>query len=210
MKLNNAIEGVLKPAYEPCVEFGRACTEMRWQPQIGHVPRGFLGGAGDLHEVELVLVFAEPGDPHENEQHTGLQSAYEYAIFAHQNGKDLFHRNVRNILNLCWPDLSFEQQMHKAWLTESVLCSAREECGAVSSAASRACGQRYLLSQLQLFPRALVVALGGKAQSRLRNIGFKSFISVFAAAPPGCNSPKAQESWRQIPIALRKLRESCA
>ena len=76
---------------------------MRWNPPAGHVPRGFLGAAGDLSEVELVLVFAEPGDPHFGECHTGLKSAYDYATYGFGTGKDLFHRNVRHILDLCWP-----------------------------------------------------------------------------------------------------------
>jgi len=182
---------------------------MCWRPESGHVPRGFLGAAGELGEVELVLVFAEPGDPHDKEQHSGLQSAYMYATFAFQSGRDLFHRNVRKILDMCWPTLSFEQQMRKAWLTESVLCSARKEGASVPAASSHACGQRYLLAQLQLFPKALVVALGGKAQNRLRAIGFTSFISAFAVAPPGCNRREAYASWEQIPIALQ-LRQTSA
>lgn len=96
------------------------------------MPRGFLGAAGSLEEVELVMVFAEPGDPHEGERHEGMTTAYDYATFGFSTGKDLFHRNVREILSLCWPEMSFEQQMRKVWLTESVLCSARKEGGSVS------------------------------------------------------------------------------
>jgi len=210
LKLNSAIADVLLPAYAPCPEFGRACTEMRWQPKTGHVPRGFLGASGALNEVELVLVFAEPGDPQEGESHTGLESAYEYATFSFETGKDQFHRNVRHVLDSCWPELSFEQQMHKVWLTDSVLCSARKECGPVSAGASRACGNRYLRAQLELFPGALVAALGGKAQERLRALGFTSFISAYAAAPPGCNRREAQASWDQIPLELRRLRSLVA
>lgn len=164
MKLKPAIGNILAPAYMPCVEFQRACVQMRWQPDDGHVPRGFLGAAGSLDKVELVLVFAEPGDPHIGELHDGLDSEYEYATFAFSKGEDLFHRNVRKTLDMCWTALSFEQQMRKAWLTESVLCSARKECGSVPSASARhRPGRHYLLAQLQLFPGALVVALGSKA-----------------------------------------------
>jgi hypothetical protein len=209
MKVNPTISSVLAPAYLPCVEFQRACVEMRWQPDAGHVPRGFLGALGFLEEVELVLVFAEPGNPHEGESHTGLESAYEYATFALGTGRDFFHRNVRKILDM-WPALSFEQQLHKAWLTESVLCSAREERGSVSAAASLACGQHYLLSQLAHFPTALIVGLGRKAQGRLRALGFEAFLSAFAAAPQGCNRHEAYASWQQIPIELQRRRLSRA
>jgi hypothetical protein len=183
---------------------------MRWRPSAGHVPRGFLGASGSLAEVELVLVLAEPGDPHPQERHEGLQTPYSYAAVCLATGKDLFHRNVRKILGMCWPDLAFEQQMRKVWLTDSVLCSARTEGGNVSPSASRACGQRYLLAQLQLFPGALVVALGRKAQQRLTVLGFTRFLPAFAAAPPGCNGPKAQASWARIPIELNERRRTRA
>jgi hypothetical protein len=107
---------------------------MRWAPDEGHVPRGFCGAGGTLEEVRLVLVVAEPGDPHAGERHGAnpaaegrLDSAYAYAYECFKSGKDLFHRNVRLILNLCWPDIDFDEQMRRTWITESVLCSARTE-----------------------------------------------------------------------------------
>lgn len=206
MRLNPEIAAILEPAYRPCVEFGAACAEMRWKPEQGHVPRGFLGAAGELEEVELVLVFAEPGDPHDDESHTGLESAYSRATLGFGTGRDLFHRNVRSILDLCWPGISFESQMKKAWLTDSVLCSARTEGGGVSKRASRACGNRYLLQQLAKFPNALVVGLGRKAQSRLDDIGVANFLRVGAAAPPGCNRKVVRDSWACIPAELVKRR----
>lgn len=210
MTLPQTLAAILAPAYAPCVEFGGNCAEMRWNPGSGHVPRGFLGATGSPEDVELVLVFAEPGDPHDQESHTGLETASSYAQACFGNGKDLFHRNVRKILALCWPELSYEQQLQKAWLTESVLCSAKLEGGSVSSRASRACGARYLLPQLAYFPHALVVALGSKAQGRLRALDFHSFLPAFAAAPPGCNRREALASWEQIPIALKQRRQTGA
>lgn len=168
------------------------------------MPRGFLGAAGTLKEIQLVLVFAEPGDPHEEETHEGLTSAYQYATYGFETGKDLFHRNVRAILDSCWPGLSFHEQMKKVWMTESVLCSAPKECGSVKAAVTRECGKRYLIGQLELLPHALVVALGGKAQSRLRAIGVKNFLPAAAVAPPGCNFAGARESWERIPIQLAR------
>jgi len=204
--LNPSLAAILAPAYSQCVEFNGNCSEMRWKPECGHVPRGFLGATGRLDEVEMVLVFAEPGDPHDEERHTGIESAYNYAMHAFGTGKDLFHRNVRGILNMCWPNLTFEQQMRKVWLTESVLCSAKKGGGSVSKVASRACGQRYLLAQLQLFPDALVVALGSKARDRLHSIGVTKSLAASAAAPPGCNFRQAKPSWERIPYELSLLR----
>lgn|SRR6266498_643166 len=57
---NPLIQSLL-PAHAPCVHFSGACAEiMRWKPAQGHVPRGFCGATGNLEEVELVLVTAEP------------------------------------------------------------------------------------------------------------------------------------------------------
>lgn len=204
MKLNQSLANLLAPAYGPCPAFAGKCGEMRWNPAQGHVPRGFLGAAGALKDIELVLVFAEPGDPHDGEKHEGLASAYRYATHAFETGKDQFHRNVRAILDTCWPGLSFSEQMKKVWMTESVLCSAKQEGGSVSTAVTSECGKRYLAAQLELLPQALVVALGSKAQKRLRSIGFTKFLSAFAVAPPGCNFSGAQESWALIPIELRR------
>lgn len=208
MRLNPEIATILEPAYRPCVEFSSACAEMRWQPGKGHVPRGFLGAAGSLDEVELVLVFSEPGDPHDDETHTGLASAYARAAMGFGTGRDQFHRNVRFILDSCWPGMLFEEQMRKVWLTESVLCSAVREGGSVSVRASRACGNRYLLQQLAKFPTALVVALGSKAQRRLRDLGVTAFLAAGAAAPPGCNKKEVQDSWACIPEALSQRRRA--
>jgi hypothetical protein len=179
---------------------------MRWQPDRGHVPRGFLGATGSLKEIELVLVFAEPGDPHEGESHNSLDSALRYLTEAFRAGTDLFHRNVRHILDSCWPTLSFDQQLKKVWMTESSLCSALTEGGKVSAAVVRECGTRYLLEQLLLLDHALVVALGSKARERLAKIGFCDFLPVAAAAPPGCNHRGARESWNQIASALQRKR----
>src|ERR1700730_6020086 len=154
---------ILAPAYGPCPEFKGACAgEMRWIPEAGHIPRGFFGATGDLSEVELVLVVAEPGDPHAGEHHSGsvkLESAYDYATKVYREGKDPFHRNVRKILNACWPGVTFDEQTRKVWVTESLLCSALKEGAPVSRPCEIACGERYLKAQLDLFPDALIVAL---------------------------------------------------
>ena len=54
-----------------------------------------------------------------------------YVFGCFENGKDQFHRNIRDILNDCWPGLSFKEQLRRTWVTESVLCSASVECGSI-------------------------------------------------------------------------------
>lgn len=161
---------------------------MRWDPARGHVPRGFCGATGELDEVKLVLVCAEPGDPHIDEHYAGgdsqsqIQRAYLHAYKSYKEGTDLFHRNVRLILKLCWPDSTFDQQLRKTWLVDSVLCSARVEGGRISGGVESECRRRYLERQLALMPRAIVVALGGKAFKRLS--GVPHVIKAHSPAPP--------------------------
>ena len=58
---------ILLPAYSPCSGFEGACRRMAtWDPQKGHVPRGFVGATSSLEEVEVVLLVAEPGDPYDS------------------------------------------------------------------------------------------------------------------------------------------------
>lgn len=204
--MDKQLTRLLRPAYEPCPGFSSSCPDMRWSPSEGHIPRGFLGATADLNDVELVLVFAEPGDPQADEVHTGIESALHYVYYYHQGQRDQFHRNVRYVLNLCWPEIPFEAQLKRVWMTESVLCSAPRECGPVPRSTERACGERYLLRQLALFPNALVVALGTKAQTRLRALGHKDFLAVGALAPPGCNQTRVRESWNLIPQELARRR----
>ncbi|MDH4560644.1 hypothetical protein E8F06_06530 [Pseudomonas sp. BN411] len=126
-----------------------------------------------------------------------------------RDGKDLFHRNVRWILDQCFPSLTFDEQLRKVWMTESVLCSASIEGGNVPASAWRACTASYLKPQIALFSRALVVALGNKAQSRLKSIAVP-YLPAAAAAPPGCNFKGSRESWGAIAQELSRRRLSYA
>jgi hypothetical protein len=181
---------------------------MRWEPEHGHVPRGFCGATGTLEDVRLVLVTAEPGDPHPSESHNhrsaqeAFDSAYSYAYFCLKTGRDLFQRNVRCVLDLCFPGRDFDEQLRMTWMTESVLCSAVVEGGSVRAPVARACRERYLGAQLNLFPNAVIAALGAKARDRMRGLP-RPFIEAAAVAPPGCNFNGARESWQAIADCVR-------
>lgn len=193
---------ILSPAYEPCPGFQGACRAMRWIPADGHVPRGFAGATGSLDEVRLVLVTAEPGDPHMDERYTQgppsevLAAAARRAYEAFRTGRDLYHRNLRYLLDGCFPGLPFDQQMRHTWITDAVLCSADREGLAVSRAIELECRSRYLEAQLRLFPSALVVTLGGKARYRLRD--WPGTVTAFSVAPPGSNYSGARPSWDSV------------
>lgn len=211
--MNKSIESLLIPAFSPCTNFHNTCGIMRWNPETGHVPRGFTGATGLCSDVRLVLIGAEPGDPHSIENHFAdgspigqMESTYEYTWKCFENGKDLFHRNIRLILDKCFPNMSFREQMEYTWITDSVLCSAIIEGGSISSKISNACCMKYLLNEINLFKNATIVALGSKADSRLIKVGFKNHYHAFAAAPPGCNYKGAKESWENIVNKLKKER----
>lgn len=205
---------VLLAAYDPCPGFHSICTIMRWIPEHGHVPRGFCGAVGQLSDVELVLIVAEPGDPHGRESYSPaepssamFETVCRYVYECYASGKDQFHKNIRYILDLCWPGLPIVEQMRRTWITESTLCSAETEGGRIQSAVNRFCVDSYLSKQLDLLPQAVIATLGGKARDRVRRLEHE-VISASAAAPPGCNFRGAKESWEQIAAEVQMRRSA--
>lgn len=202
---NPALLEILSKAYRcPC--FDSACQTMRWDPTLGHIPRGYLGATGRLEEVELVMVLAEPGDPQPGDHET-MEEAIRHATWAFREGEGQFHRNARFLLEKCWEGLSFEDQLRRVWITESVLCSAEVSSGPVPRSTERACGDRYLKRQLDLLPGALVVAFGNKAADRLARIGLRGFEKAFALGKPGCFQEGARPSWERVATILRRKRQ---
>ena len=207
MKLpDDRILSVMLDAYQPCLNFG-TCREAKWEPERGHVPRGILGATGDPADVEAVMVFSEPGHPLPGEGHDAtlaprdlLQSSMQHTYSCYSTGIDQFHRNVRWFLSELHPNLTFDEQLRRVWLTEGRLCSIDDEIGRTTD---RACASRYLVRQIKILSRATVVAFGGKAQHYLRGIGV-NFVSAYAMSPPGANFPQARPTWQ---AAIEKIRD---
>jgi hypothetical protein len=137
-----------------------------------------------------------------------LETVCRYVYGCFESGKDYFHRNVRYILDQCWPGVPFSEQMRRTWITESTLCSARKEGGSIPASVHRFCVDSYLSKQLALLPNATIAALGGKARDRIRHLRCQT-LSVAAVAPPGCNFAGARQSWDQIAIDVRKRAAGC-
>lgn len=202
---------ILLPAFAPCQHFRGSCQTMSWHPEQGHMPRGFCGATGTLSEVEVVFIVAEPGDPHSSEAYEAdaspfekLSCVYQYVYECFKTGHDQFHRNVRHILDLCWPNLAFHDQMRRVWITESLFCSAAREGGYVRVSVHRQCREQYLERQLTLLSDRIVVALGKKAQNRVGRI--EGVLPAVSVAPPGCNLKKARQSWEQVAEKVRMRR----
>ncbi len=203
------ILNVLKPAYEPCVKFGRECIKTAtWAPQRGHVPRGFLGATGGVEDIKLVLLVAEPGNPHKDSQFQSGVTARSfitktitdtYACFRDQT--DTFHGNMRRILDLAFPDYILEDQLRRVWITNTYLCSAPRETEYVPAKSWKACGSTYLKAQLELLSGRPVIALGDKAYTRAKSLANsipdldRRLFKGYAASPPGCNRSHAYPSW---------------
>ena len=216
---NPLLRTSLLPAYGPassghakgCPRFRNICSQMRWCPSSGHVPRGFWGALGDVRDVELVLVAAEPGDPLPDESHKGIQSPLElfesvseYSLQCLRSPATPFHRNIRLILDLCFPHQPLDQQLRRTWRTNAVLCSAEVECGPVPRQIEETCVTTYLRRQLALLPHAFVAALGDKAQRRLERQGI-SFFPALHPANRKSNEEKVR-SWTALAEALRRYR----
>ena len=197
---NSKLVEILQPAYLPCRGFKEGCNGIAtWAPAEGHVPRGFVGATGRLDEVKVVILLAEPGDPHGVEVYRGgnyMEQACEYTFKALSEGTDLFHRNLKYLLNRLFPDLPLRDQLRRAWVTETYLCSAPEEAGPVPADAEKECASRYLARQLKLWDGLPVIALGGKAHKRANRVpGVRNLKKAYAVGPPGCNFSPARPSW---------------
>jgi len=194
--MNDKIKAILSSSYKPCEGFDSECKgEMRWDPSNGHAPRGFCGAEGELENIEVIFVFAEPGDPLAEESHPSIDAAISCARDFFEKGIDVMHKNVRFVMELCWPGMTFDEQMKKCLFTESVLCSAAVESGPISRNIEKECVRRYFFPLLKLVPNAKVIAFGNKAQKRLANGGYTDYIPARAVAPPEGNKPQARESW---------------
>lgn len=197
MRPDDKLSELLRAAYLPCSNFG-VCAEARWAPESGHIPRGFLGATGALEDVELVMVFAEPGHPHPGEIYdstdnpdTLLENGMHHAYESFANGTDLFHRNVRWFMGQLYPDLTFDEQLRYVWLTDGRLCSIDNEIGGQRD---HRCAERYLRTELEMLPNATVVAFGGKAHDYVRRLKVEH-VKAYALAPPGANHTPARPSW---------------
>ncbi len=195
--LDSRLKKILQQAHR-CRHFDDTCQSMRYNPSEGHIPRGYAGGCGKVENIELIIIVAEPGDPHPHESYTGdlTEACHQYCTSSIFTGTDLFHRNLHYLLKRCFPGEPLEEIFKKTWITESVLCSADKECGAVKKAIERTCVNEYLAAQLQLMPQAFVITVGGKARDRAKSVlRNRPWAHAYAVAPPGCNHTPAKPSW---------------
>lgn len=198
----------LRPAYRPCPNFRGSCRSMRWNLREGLVPRGYCGAIGKPRAVELVLVTAEPGDPLPGEGYKAEEPTPEAvakrSVETLRSEATPFHSGMRRIFDMCYPGLSLEQQLRRIWRTNSVLCSARIEGGSVPTAVVDRCVSDYLRPQLEYFSGAFVVAIGRKAERRLRRHNIETVYAVHPSAP--ISHRKKMESWGRVARRFKRWR----
>lgn len=202
MKLpNSKMLDVLRKAHK-CKYFG-ICAEAKYEPENGHVPRGYLGATGALEEVKVVIMLKEPGHPHSIEQHIGsnpedvLFSTIEYSYGCYDSRKDQLHKNVRDFIDALFPELTFDEQLKKVWITQSRLCSIDDEIGNIAISERRRCLQYNIVEQIKLLPNSEVVISGDASQKAANPSKFPIFenaIKCGAFAPPGCYQKKVIRS----------------
>ena len=210
---DQALIDILKPAYGPCPNFESKCEPCGtciFEPANGYVPAGFGGATGSLDEVQLVIVTAEPGAPIDNAGYREGMSAEQMVlnsirIFheAMENGGVQrqgrlvypFHHNMQRILDEFWPGESLDSQLRKTWATNAVLCPIQKSGDNHSKdhpkEVEKICAATYLKKQLALFPRAFVLALGGKAQKRMEEAGL-----------PFCAKGIHPSAGKHVPVAV--------
>jgi hypothetical protein len=205
---------VLTPALAPCKNFSGVCRGITvWDPPSGHIPRGFGGANGRAHSVKLILVTAEPGPPGDGEIYSGSPSRMldEHIRFFERVFRDNalrrrgraapFHSGLRTILDLCWPEMNREDQLALTWFTNAVKCSAATSGGRIPRNMEEICASSYLKREVEALPNAYVLALGGKASSRLAGSGIR--LDGLAQHPSARPNTNPSASWE---VAARQFR----
>jgi len=186
---------------------------MRWNPESGHTPRGYVGASHNLSDVRLVVCMAEPGNPRADEWYDvedasqAIQQVLSGVSGAITEGASAFHRNLRFILDCCWPGVPLTEQLQQPWITETTLCSAPVSTGSILRKVENECINRYLKAQLAIFSNPFKLALGRKAESRMRAAGVVPDFVARAAGLPMGHRVEAEKQWKEAGKAFRIYRK---
>ena len=205
------IASILQRALAPCPHLAGVCAgHACWDPAHGYLPRGYLGATGRVHDVRLVLATAEPGEPGDGESYEGtpaemfeaaaarLRAALE---FERSGAAAPFHRNLRKILDYCWPEDPFQSQLAKTWIVPAVLCSPLVPGKPIPRAMETTCDRAYFRRTIDLLGDVFIVALGAKAHARIERGGITaSFVAQHPSARP---VTKPEASWAALGAAFQ-------
>ena len=186
---------------ELCISHG-----LLWE-DVGNEPRGYNGPAPE--DVEVLYVSAEPG-PVTPTERLNLIPAITNAPWL--DGFDLYlqehywRKNLKVICDSIWPtDTVANMDKHLGGM-QSFWISLPE--GATTKSIPRPVldywRQHYAHRLFGLFPDAVVLAAGLKAQDRLKRLGI-DFVGCYAVTLPGSNTKKNKDSWPVAGKAISNL-----
>jgi hypothetical protein len=179
--------------------FKALCEEhgLPWDLERGYEPRGYNGPAPE--HVRLLVLLAEPGAITKTEAQKLLPAISNSRWIEPYDLRLQEHYWRANLLELCrhvWLE-STEDNMY-AHLGKSNTFWMSLPRGAQTSHVPREALQYFLCTYLKrllaLFPNAIVLAAGGKAQSRLRSLDIE-FEHCSAFTRPESNKPSARDSY---------------
>ena len=198
---------VLERAFK-CPGFDDPCSELTWEPEDGFFPRGFGGPTGEAGDVELVLVLDHPPPPapadypaRETEPTGFIEWVCRRTYLELSRADTLYHRNLRYILDQCFPGSSLSEQFRRTWITRTILCPEPGDVDEIPTSAAVECRTRFLEPQLDLFRGARVVALGRRTALRLRS--HPGLLSGEHPGPPACNRRGVREGWDRLAERFR-------
>lgn len=193
-------------------KFKHLCLDNRlpWDPENGYEPRWYNGPAPE--QVKVLVLMAEPGAITKTEQ---PGPAIDHAPWI--GTKELKLQQyywLANLLYVCefiWPQPDTEAMMDQYlagsctfWMSLPV----QEQTKPIPKVVLSYFLDTYLKRFLKLFPNAVILAAGGKAQDRLHRIE-ADFIPCSAFTRPESNKEHARESWQQagLQIAAQLFRD---
>jgi hypothetical protein len=89
--------------------------------------------------------------------------------------------------------MALQEQLRLTWYTNAVLCSAHVSGGVVPRIIEDTCVTEYLAKQVDLLPQAFVMALGSKAERRLKRNGVR--VDYCAQHPSARANTRPKDSW---------------
>lgn len=187
-------------------KFRTLCEQhgLPWDPRNGYEPRWYNGPAPE--DTRVLVFLAEPGAITPSERlHLLPAIAHAPWVGTHDLSapEHYWRANLRELCSHIWPDET-EAEMNRSvgasctfWMSLPPGAQTRD----VPADLVKFFNQTYLRRLIALFPSAVLIAAGGKAQRRLTAANV-TFIGCSALTRPESNKPKARESWRRGGLAV--------
>ena len=170
-----------------------------WDIQAGYEPRSYDGP--EPEDLKLLVFMAEPGAIANRESEHLLPPVLHARLIGDYNTTYTEHYWRENLMVMCreiWPEDTEDHAFRNMGRSNSFWMSlpGRKQKEEVSHELLAYFEQEYLTRFVAMFPQALILAAGGKAQARLKRIGVDFIKSYAFTKPASNNTKKAIPSWR--------------